>query len=236
MSLEYVDGSPKSPEKMQAWQQRWKKTWYDRSGQVECTEWRFERSEAWTFVAVNKEKRKGQYEKLVSLQHNEFRLWYESFEDTDPPTYELSGAHSSDGLGPSSHMFNLDNSWEPPKSILRKGIHKYATGPVLDFISRLTGLGSVTERAPAETNGHTVVGGKIRWLEEAKIFYEAAVQGLFPEFTGGDWKVVDKKTKEGKFRPVANVVQSQLLYGFTSVGLKKTMKFAEIAQHLNKSV
>jgi hypothetical protein len=36
VSLDYVDGSPNSGDNnLEAWQQRWKKTWYDRFGQME---------------------------------------------------------------------------------------------------------------------------------------------------------------------------------------------------------
>jgi hypothetical protein len=101
---------------------------------MECTEsgWSFNRSDPWTFVAVNKEKRKGQYENLVSLQHVEFRLWYESFEDSDPPTHEQSGTQSSDALGPSSNCFSMDSHWQPKQKNTNP---RSSRGGLFDFTS-----------------------------------------------------------------------------------------------------
>ena len=189
VSLDYVDGSPpagggKEGEEegigsLEPWRANWKKTWYDRLGQIECKEWMFDRSEPWLFVAVNGEQVKGMYDNLVALQHNEFRLWYESFDDLQPPTHELWGAHTSDGKGPTSPMIVPDTFWAPPKSLFRNGAARLYMGPLVDFVSRIAGRGVVTEQAQPEASCGTMIGSC--WLHRVERLLNAAFQALYPQ-------------------------------------------------------
>ena len=228
-NLEYVDGSPGGADMTSddPSQVRWKKNWYDRLGQIDCKEWMFGRGEAWTFVGVNGEQIAGMYDKLVSLQHNEIRLWYESFEDPDPPTHEAYGAHTSDAKGPSQSFLLMDNCWNPP---LDGAVN------VVAFVFRI--LGKLKSRISG--GGILADEGKEIYFQEGGRKGEArsdrdkrldqAMQGLYPESNPASASYQHPSTIA--YFPKFFMRMTQMQYRLSKSGMR-TMHFNNIAQDPN---
>ncbi|QDZ23632.1 hypothetical protein HOP50_11g61720 [Chloropicon primus] len=100
--LEYVNGTSKSPDYRQAWQQDWKASWYDRSGEVHCKPWTFKKGDNYTVVALNGIDERynwthDQSDFFTMMQHDIFFLAYETTGPELGPTMEIFGDFESSG-------------------------------------------------------------------------------------------------------------------------------------------
>ena len=100
--LEYVNETGVSDTFSEPWQQNWKGSWYDCSGEVHCDPWSFKKGDSYTVVAMNGidpryEWTHDQSDFFTMMQHGIFFLAYETAGPDLGPTMEIFGDFHTDG-------------------------------------------------------------------------------------------------------------------------------------------